>query len=107
MRILFDHCVPQRFRRLLAGHDVRTAVEMGWERLRNGKLLAEASEQFDLFLTVDKNLRHQQNPDTLPIAVIILMVRTNRYSDLAPLAPAVLKAIGEVQPQTFVEIAAP
>ena len=67
MNILFDHCVPKRLRRSLS-HPVKTTREMGWERLRNGILLAEAAKQFDLLLTVDQNIKHQQNMATLPIS---------------------------------------
>ena len=44
MNILFDHCVPKRLRWSLS-HPVKTTREMGWERLRNGVLLAEAAKQ--------------------------------------------------------------
>ena len=62
MRILFDHNLPRRFREHVPEHDVRTAREMKWEQLRNGALLSAASEAgFDAFLTIDKQLEHQQN----------------------------------------------
>jgi hypothetical protein len=47
VKVLLDRCVPRRFGRLLAGHRVRTAFEMGWSGLNNGVLLAEARPQFD------------------------------------------------------------
>jgi len=50
---------------------VTTAGQMGWHRLRNGKLLSTAAGQFDVMLTVDQNLRHQQNLTNLPLAVIV------------------------------------
>ena len=71
MRIVFDHCVPQRLRRVLPGHEISTTFGRGWSDLQNGKLLAIAALHFDVMITVDQNLRHQQNPATLPIAVIV------------------------------------
>jgi len=62
MRILLDECAPKRIRCELAGHDVVTVVEMGWSGKKNGELLKLiAGETFDVFITVDQNLRYQQN----------------------------------------------
>jgi len=54
MRLLRDESIPVKFRRALLSHDVRTVVEMGWSRVKNGKLLALAANEFDAFVTVDK-----------------------------------------------------
>jgi hypothetical protein len=45
---------------------------MGWSGVKNGKLLALAADEFDAFVTVDKNMPYQQNLTTLPVAVIVL-----------------------------------
>lgn len=90
MKVLLDHCVPRRFARLLTGHEVRTAYEMGWSGLTNGKLLAQASQQFDAFLTVDQNLQFQQNLSALPLPVAVLVAADNRFETLTPFAPGVL-----------------
>ena len=90
MKVLLDHCVPRRFRRLLTEHEVRTAFEMGWAGLSNGALLAQASKEFDAFLTVDQNVQFQQNLAALPLAVGIIVASDNRFETLAPYAPAVL-----------------
>jgi hypothetical protein len=82
MRILLDHCVPKPLRRDLKSHAVRTTAEMCWEDLQNGKLLAAAGTQFDTFLTADTNVRFQQNLNALPIAVVVLIGKSNRLEDL-------------------------
>jgi hypothetical protein len=64
MRIVFDQGTPVPLRRLLAGHTISTAFELGWAELGNGALLAAAEAQFDTLITTDQNdqnLRHQQN----------------------------------------------
>jgi predicted nuclease of predicted toxin-antitoxin system len=61
VRILLDECVDWRLARDVVGHDVRTARQMGWTTIKNGELLALASGQFDVFVTVDRNLSFQQN----------------------------------------------
>jgi len=62
MKVLFDVCTPVQVRQALPGHDVHTAMMMGWGELENGDLLREAEAAgFDLLIICDKNLRHQQN----------------------------------------------
>ena len=58
MRLLLDESVPGRLRGALPNHQVRTVVEMGWSGVKNGKLLALAANDFDAFITVDKNLAY-------------------------------------------------
>jgi predicted nuclease of predicted toxin-antitoxin system len=72
MKILFDQGVPAPLRRVLTAHTISTAYEMGWMQLSNGALLQAAQAQFDVFVTTDKNLRHQQNMTGLRLAILIL-----------------------------------
>ena len=67
MKLLLDECVDWRFSRELTGHDVKTARQMGWTAIQNGELLALASQSFDVFITVDRNLAFQQNLTGLAI----------------------------------------
>jgi hypothetical protein len=68
-------------------------------------LLALAAEEFDVFVTVDRNLSFQQNVTALSIAVIVLRAPTNRLADLRPLIPKLLAAIASasVGPVRFIE----
>jgi hypothetical protein len=98
MRIFLDECVDWRLSRDLTGHEVMTARQMGWTSIKNGELLALASEQFDVFVTVDRNLFFQQNLAVLSIAVIVLQARTNRLAELKLLLPDLLAAISSARP---------
>ena len=74
MRIVFDKNVPVGVRRFLSKHEVRTFVEMQWHpQLENGELLktAEASG-FDVLVTSDQNIRHQQNLTGRKLALVVL-----------------------------------
>lgn len=66
---------------------------MGWASKSNGELLALASVEFDVFLTSDRNLSHQQNLSAFDIAVIVLIAASNRINDLRPLVPRILEAL--------------
>ena len=72
MRILLDHGVPAPLRNKLPGHSVSTTYEMGWAELDNGALLRSAEQSFDIFITTDQNLRHQQNLLGQRLAVLVL-----------------------------------
>ncbi len=87
MRILLDESLPIELRDELPRHCVRSVLEMGWSALRNGELLRRAAEQFDVFVTADQNLPYQQNLGALPIAVAVLVARSNRLQSLKPLVP--------------------
>jgi predicted nuclease of predicted toxin-antitoxin system len=103
MRVLLDECMPQRLRRKLVGHEVVTAQEAGWAGKKNGELLRAATGKVDAFLTVDRNLVHQQNVKSLPFGVVVLMAR-NRLGDLLPLVPAILAALRSVKPGQVVRV---
>ena len=72
MDVLLDECIDQRLIRALPGHDVRSVPQMGWAGIKNGRLMALAEQQFDVFVTVDRNLSFQQNLPKFTIAVIVL-----------------------------------
>jgi len=107
VKILLDHCLPRRLARAFPGHTIRTTADQAWERLRNGKLLAAAAVEFDVFLTIDKNLKHEQDMAALPIAVIVIMAKSNRLVDLLPFVPAVEGELTRIKPKTLVEVVRP
>ena len=106
MRLLLDESVPSRRRRSLAGHEVRTVVEMGWSGVKNGELLALAATEFDAFITVDKNLPYQQNLAMLPVAVIVLDAPSIELPALLPLLPALERVLASLNRKTYVRVTA-
>ena len=96
--MFLDECVDWRLSRELIGHEVKSAREMGWTSIRNGELLSLASREFDVFVTVDRNLSFQQNLVAHAVAVIVLHAPTNRLADLRPLVPKLLAAIASAKP---------
>jgi len=96
LRVLLDECLPRKLKLELPGHEVSTVREMGWAGRRNGDLLALATVQFDVFLTVDANLSSQQNLARLDLAIIVLSARSNSLKSLGPLMARVRQAIPEL-----------
>jgi len=101
--VLLDHCVPRRVRLALAGCEVFTAYQRGWSELKNGDLLRAAEAVgFEVFITSDKNIRHQQNLAARRIAVVELP--TNTLQLLLPLFPAIAEAVNRAQPGGYEEL---
>ncbi len=74
MRVLFDQGTPIPLRKHLPDHRIETAFERGWSNLRNGALLDRAeADGFELLVTTDQRLRHQQNLSGRRLAVLVLM----------------------------------
>lgn len=98
MLVLLDECLPRRLKHELVGHAASTTPEMGWASTRNGRLLRLAVDgKFDVFLTVDRKLQHQQNLSTFDIAVVVLVAAGNKLADLRPLMPEVVAVLPTAQ----------
>jgi hypothetical protein len=93
VKLLLDECIDRRLAKDLEGHDVKTVPQMGWAGIKNGALLALAEQEFDVFITVDRNLSFQQNLPKFNIAVLVLHAASNRLADLQPLAPKILSIL--------------
>ena len=109
MRVLLDECLPARFDRELPGHEVQTVPQAGWAGIKNGRLLkfVAASGRFDVFVTVDKNLRHQQNLRGVPFAIAVLRARSNNIADVRPFAPELLRRLPQLRPGEVIVLLPP
>lgn len=96
MKLLLDECIDRKFARELVVYVVKTVPQMGWSGIKNGQLLTLAEAEFDVFITVDRNLSFQQNLPQFELAVIVLQASSNRLADLKPLAPKVLAIVATV-----------
>ena len=94
MKILLDECVTKKLRPYLANHEVYTVTEMGWSGLKNGKLMAKCVEhQFQVLLTIDKNLMYQQNLKNYELSIIVLHSHTSKIEELKEFIPALEKQL--------------
>ena len=91
MRVLLDENLDWRLRRDLPGHQVESVPLIGWAGIENGELLTKAVDaRFDVLVTMDSSMVHQQNIAKYPIAVIALRAPSNRLADTRPLMRALL-----------------
>jgi hypothetical protein len=103
VKVFFDECVPRPLRRLLSEHEIQTAQEMGWGRLKNGELLRKAEENaFQVFVTSDQNLRYQQNLEDRQIALLILS--TNFWPAIRARVDVIKTALEGLKPSQYLEL---
>ncbi|MDF5723929.1 MAG: DUF5615 family PIN-like protein [Rhizonema sp. PD37] len=93
MNILIDECIDRRLARQLSGHIVKTVPQMGWASIKDGELLRLAENEFDVLITVDRNLPFQQNLAILDLAVVVLQAPSNRLADIQVLIPKILAIV--------------
>jgi hypothetical protein len=105
MRILLDECIDEGLRHSFSGHDCRTCRYAGLRGLTNGQLLAAAEQAgFELLVTVDQNIPHQQNLVDRSISLVVLQARTTNLDDLLVLIPEVLQALDTLKPGGVIRI---
>jgi hypothetical protein len=105
VRLFLDNCLDWRVGRLLTGHQVSHAKDLGWENLENGRLLSAAAEAgFDALITVDKKMRSQQNLDALPVSVLEIDSPDSRLPEVQRLVPFILAALPDCRRFRFISV---
>ena len=99
MKILLDECLPLDFRHSFPDHDAHTVQWAGLKGKKNGELLRAAEiAGYDVLLTVDQGIPHQQRSADRELSIILVASRTNQLEDLLPLVDAILRALETIQP---------
>lgn len=94
MKILLDECVTKHLKKHLGDHEVFTVIEMKWSGLKNGNLMAMCIEhQFDLLLTIDKNLQFQQNLAKYPLIIVVLNSISSGIEELKLFLPSLFEQL--------------
>ena len=103
MKLLFDQGTPAPLRNRLPAHSVDTLAERSWSEKGNGELLDLAErEGYEIFVTTDRSMRHQQNMAGRRLGIVVLlsanwpMIRL-RIADID-------RAIAAVRPGEIVEV---
>jgi len=106
-RVLFDEDVPRKLRHELPGCVVRTVQEEGWGGVKNGQLLSRAQTTFDVFLSGDGNLRHQQNPKRFEIGIVAIESVSLRLRDIMRAIVQIRAAVERVAPGELIVVEVP
>lgn len=100
MRLLLDHMVPHYLRDAFPGHDVVTARYRGWAGLTNGQLLQAAQQEFDVLITLDKDIQHQQPTHRYDIAIAVLDVHPPDEHHLRTVATRLVPRLNDLRAGT-------
>jgi len=99
MRILLDENMDRRLQRLFdARYEVRTVSECGWNGKKNGELLRLASHEFDVFITMDRNIRYQQNLAVFNLGIILIEANSSRRQEIEPAIPKINRILDKLHP---------
>ena len=94
MKLLLDENLPKKLKLDFTEHEIYTVTDKGWNGVKNGELLKLlVKENFDVLLTFDKNLQHQQNFKNYTVQVIVLSAPINTYQELTKLTSRVKEYI--------------
>ena len=106
MKILLDESLPRKLRNDFGTeHEVWTVRDKAWLNKKNGELLKLMTEDnFDIFVTVDRNLPYQQNLERIPVTIFVLCGKDNRRVTLQLLIPKIFQKISEGTFQKVIEI---
>jgi len=106
MNILFDNGTTKPIARVLIGHQVTHARQIGWHELANGELIQKAEDAgFDLLLSTDKNIRYQQNLSQRTIALVIL--GNSQWPKVQLRLDAIVDAVNGATPGSYIEVKIP
>jgi len=106
VRILFDQGTPVPLREYLTQHEVSTAYERGWSKLKNGELLDGAErEGFGVLVTTDTKRKFQQNPGARRIAIIA--PSSTSWPRIGRAIGTVIGAINAASPGSYTEVEIP
>jgi len=93
--------LPKKLKAHIVADLVRTVPEAGWAGKQNGELLRLAEQDFDVILTNDQNIEHQQVISRFDLAFIVLVAPTNDIVDLLPLMPELARTLPTIEPGTI------
>ncbi len=98
MKILLDECVTKRLKKYLEEFEVFTVRELELSGIKNGKLMTYCAEnKFDILLTIDKNLMHQQNLDKYPVTIVVFNCFTSKIEELITFLPSFKSQVDSLQ----------
>lgn len=102
MRFLLDECVDRRCAPYFgSSHEVLHVKDVGWTGIRNGELLKRASAEFDVFVTVDSNMRFQTSAKGLVLRIAVFSLDSQGLEDYQRPIQRLLDNLDDLAPGEF------
>jgi len=96
LKILFDQGVPKPLQGHLSLHEVSRAYRLGWAEKKNGELLSLAENAgFEMLVTTDQRLRHQQNLAGRRLAIFVL--GRGNWPEIIPYVSQIVSSINGIK----------
>jgi predicted nuclease of predicted toxin-antitoxin system len=107
MKVLLDENIPRKLKWRLIERDLEvvTVPERGWAGVTNGDLLSRAEQEFDVLLTMDQGMEHQQNVAGRSLGIVTIVAPNNEYETLLPLVPEMEEELRQIENGTVVSVA--
>ena len=98
MRLLLDENIGIEVQKMLFEYETKRLRDMGWLGKKNGELMKLISENnFDIFISTDKNLPYQQNLSKLTYGLWILDTPRNDVNTLKLFVPLIIYEIEKMK----------
>jgi hypothetical protein len=91
MKVLLDENIPRKLKyRFSEEFEILTVPDMGWSGIKNGDLLKRMNEkEFNVLISLDKNMSHQQNLEKFKVCLIVLDSKNSLYSTVLGFIPKI------------------
>ena len=76
----------------------------GWSGTTNGELLRRAQGSFDVLLSMDRGLQHQQDLGALRLRIVVIRAPSNRMVHMKPLVGSILNTLVSLPPGQLGEV---
>ena len=103
-KVLLDENLPHALEAALPEFEVWTVGRAGWGGIKNGELLRRASGEFDVFVTADRGIPHQQNLRSFALGFILVAVGGTKIEDILPHIETLRGAVAAVGPGQLVAV---
>lgn len=105
MKILIDENIDVGFKDYFTGYDIQTVHDLGWQSKQNGELMKLTNDAgFDYFITLDKNIKHQQNLKKLKFKIILLHSKNSKIDTLKEFIQKIIDSIKSGTEEILIEI---
>lgn len=106
MKVLLDENIDKKLKGKLADHDIncKTVTDVGYRGKKNAELLALVDGIYDVFVTMDKSIRKQQNLAGRRTALLLIRARSNRIKDVLPYLQEIKDNLRKIKPGEFREV---
>ena len=105
MKILLDENLPEALKKEFIDFEIYSVTDMKWNSKKNGELLTLLDDnEFDVLITLDKNLKHQQNLTRFKTKIICLKAIDSKIETLIPFIGQTLEILKSENISKYIEV---